>query len=57
MRRFMVRTNCEFSLVVEAENEEGAFNKASEQDAFTWSQAWAPMEAEPTDDEVETPKS
>ena len=49
MPRFIVRTNCEYSLEVEAETPEKAMEKAQTQDIATWNQAWAPAEAEEQD--------
>jgi hypothetical protein len=46
-RTFVVRTNCEFSIEIEAESAEKAVEKAGHIDFEKhWTQAWAPMEAE-----------
>ncbi len=46
MQRFTVRTNCEYSIEIEAESEEEALAQAEKLDVDTWEQAWAPMEVE-----------
>ena len=47
LRRFEVRTNCEYVLHVEASSEEEALAKAEKIDMAEWDTAWAEMEAEP----------
>jgi hypothetical protein len=47
LKRFLVRTNCELSIEVEAANAEEAIEKASHIDFDQhWTQAWAPMEVD-----------
>jgi hypothetical protein len=47
MPRYIVRTNCEYSLAVDdADNADDAIRAASETDVKHWDQAWAPMEAD-----------
>ena len=47
MRKWTVRTNCEYSHTVEADSEEAALRKAAALDVSDWhTEAWAPMEAE-----------
>jgi len=46
MPNFIVRTNCEYSIEVEADNENEAMSKADKIDVATWTQAWAPYEVE-----------
>ena len=50
--RYMVRTNCEFSIVVEADDEDAAVLVADTIDTRDdrWTKAWAPLEAEETDE-------
>jgi len=49
-RRFLIRTNCEFTVEVEAASAEEALRKASRLDYDEhWTQSWAPMEV---DDDV-----
>lgn len=43
---FIVRTNCEFSLLVEADNAEDAIKKASDVPIDKWDKAWSDSEAE-----------
>jgi len=44
---FLVRTNCEYSIEIEAGSREEAVEKAGHIDYEKhWTQAWAPMEAE-----------
>jgi hypothetical protein len=46
-KTFVVRTNCEYSIEIEAESREQAVEKAEHIDFEQhWTQAWAPMEAE-----------
>ncbi len=46
-KRFLVRTNCEYSVEVEAASAEEALEKAGDLDFEQhWTQAWAPMEVE-----------
>lgn len=53
MAKFVVRTNCEYSLEVEAASEDEALAKADAVDCAAWMQAWAPMEID--EDESEKP--
>lgn len=46
MPRFVVRTNCEYSIEVEADNADEAMAKADKIDVADWQQAWAPFEAD-----------
>jgi hypothetical protein len=46
MPRFTVRTNCEFSLSVEADNADAALKQAQQVRYSAWNTAWAPIEAE-----------
>lgn len=46
MPRFVVRTNCEFSLSVEADNDDAAIRQAQEIPQSDWDTAWAPIGAE-----------
>lgn len=47
VKAYVVRTNCEFSIEIEAKSAEEAVEKAEHIDfELHWSQAWAPMEAE-----------
>lgn len=50
MATFDVRTNCEYILTVQAENEEKALKQADKIDVSEWEQSWAPYEAERVDD-------
>jgi len=43
---FIVRLNCEYSIEIEAEDADGAMDKASEVDCADWNQAWSVIEAE-----------
>ena len=45
--KFLVRTNCEYSIEVYAPTEEVAKDIAEQTPLSHWSQAWAPYEAEP----------
>ena len=46
-KRFLVRTNCEYSIEIEAATADDAIEKAGHLDFEQhWTQAWAPMEAE-----------
>jgi len=48
-RRFIVRTNCEYAIEIEAATAEEALEKAGDLDLDErWTQAWAPFEAEET---------
>lgn len=49
MPRFTVRTNCEFSLSLEADNAATAIARAQEIPFSDWDTAWAPIEAEQED--------
>ncbi|MGH7307386.1 MAG: hypothetical protein ACREK6_01695 [Candidatus Rokuibacteriota bacterium] len=46
MPRFTVRTNCECSLSIEADDAEAAIEPAQETPYSDWDTAWAPIEAE-----------
>ena len=46
MPRFTVRTNCEFSLSIEADNADAALEQAQKVSYAHWDTAWAPIEAE-----------
>ena len=46
MPKYVVRTNCEYSLEIEAASEEEALHQADKIDVEYWAQAWAPYEAE-----------
>ena len=48
-RKYLVRTNCEYSLVVEARSAVEATQAAAKIPYETWEQAWAPYEAEYAD--------
>lgn len=50
MPRFLVRTNCEYSIEIEAANADEAIEKAQAIDVEEWSQAWADVEAEELED-------
>jgi hypothetical protein len=43
---FIVRTNCEFSLSVDADNADAAIAQAQETPFSEWETAWAPIEAD-----------
>jgi hypothetical protein len=51
IRRYQVRTNCEYVLEIEAGSAEEALAKAEKIDTAEWDQAWAEMEAEPVGDD------
>ena len=44
--RYIVRVNCEYSSVIEAESSEEALALALPQDVNEWAQAWSETEAE-----------
>ncbi len=46
MPRFIVRTDCEFSLSIEADNADAAIEQARESPYSDWDTAWAPIEAD-----------
>ena len=46
LRRFLIRTNCEYSLEVEARDADEAMSMADKIDVGEWNQAWASVEAE-----------
>lgn len=46
MPRFTVRTNCEFSLSVDADNADAAIAQAQAVPFSEWDTAWAPIEAD-----------
>lgn len=45
-KRYLVRTNCELSIVVEASSEQEALKAAEQFDWADWDQAWAENTAE-----------
>ncbi len=45
-RSFLVRQNCEYSIEVEAVDEEDACSQANAVPISDWGQAWSSMEAE-----------
>ena len=45
-KSFLVRTNCEYSIEVEAEDADKAVVEANKTDVKDWTQAWAEAEAE-----------
>lgn len=45
-KRFLVRKNCEYSLEVEADDEDEAFREAAKVPDSNWTQAWSVVEAE-----------
>jgi hypothetical protein len=45
MPRLTVRTNCECSLSIEADDAEAAIEQAQEIPHSDWDKAWAPIEA------------
>ena len=45
-KTFIVRTNCEYAIEIEAETEEDAMKEAEKIPVNEWGQAWAPYEAE-----------
>lgn len=46
MQEFVVRRNCEYSTVIEAEDADEAYAIASNQDAHDWQTAWSDIEVE-----------
>ena len=46
MPSFTVRTNCEFSLSVEADNAGAAIERAQKTPYSDWDTAWAPIEVD-----------
>ena len=46
MERFLVRTNCEYSIEIEAATPDEAMEKAQAIDVAEWGQAWAPIEVD-----------
>lgn len=44
--RYLVRTNCEYSIEVDAASEKDALRKTEAIDFNEWAQAWSPLEAE-----------
>jgi len=53
-RTYLVRTNCEYSLEVEASDPQEAMELASKVDYEHWNQAWACYEAEWDEDDPVT---
>jgi hypothetical protein len=51
LRRYEVRTNCEYVIEIEVSSAEEALAKAEKIDTAEWDQAWAEMEAEPVAEE------
>jgi len=46
-RRFLIRTNCEYTVEVEAASAEEALEKAADLDiGQRWTQSWAPFEVD-----------
>ena len=43
---FVVRQNCEYSVFIEAEDEEDAITQANAIPLHDWSQAWSSLEAD-----------
>jgi len=50
MPRYLVRANCEYSLVVEAAGEREALEVADKTDFAEWDQAWSESEVEVVED-------
>ncbi len=48
--KYLVRTNCEYSILIEADDEDQAMEKAGHIEYKLWQEAWAPFEAEETDE-------
>lgn len=48
MKSFLVRTNCEYSKVIEAETAEEALKIAETIETKAWDKAWAPLEIDET---------
>ena len=49
MKRYIVRTNCEYSLEIEAKDVRDAIQKARESfcdDPDEWNESWSPFDAE-----------
>ncbi len=46
MAKWLVRASCEYSLLVDAETEEEALQKANETPKVEWDQAWCQDEVE-----------
>lgn len=49
MNTYLVRTNCEYSLEVEARSKDEALALAGQKAVSSWGQAWAPMEIDDDD--------
>ena len=45
-KRFLIRTNCEYSIEIKAADADKALKKADKIELAEWSQAWADTEAE-----------
>lgn len=50
MPRYLVRANCEYSLVIEAASEREALEAADKADFAEWEQAWSESEVEAIED-------
>ena len=50
MAKWLVRTSCEYSLLVDAETEEEALQAANETPKTEWDQAWSSDEVEPSEE-------
>ncbi len=46
MKKFLVRQNCEYSLLVEAETEDAALLRAEDSMRENWDAAWSSMEVD-----------
>jgi|GEM_PF-6894567 len=46
LKRFLVRTNCEYSIEVDAADADEATRKADTIDLSEWNESWAEFEAE-----------
>lgn len=53
LSKFLVRANCEYSILIEADSEEQAIEKAldTSNDMKDWEQAWSQYEAEPSNEQ------
>ena len=51
MPKYIVRQNCEYSLLVDAENEKAAIEVALNTKPDEWSAAWSGMEVDEEDNE------
>lgn len=46
LKQFVVRTNCEYSVQVEAASADAAIAMVEHEDVAEWAQAWSEIEAE-----------